>query len=225
MKRADAVLASVQGVREIMERCHRRKVFLMSETGCFARPDAVRPEKNGREFRLLWAGRMIPTKQLALALKTLSYLRDLPDLKLHVCGGGEKERDCRNLAERLGVEGKCVWHGMVSNEEVQGFMRGSDLFFFPSIMEATSTVLVEALMNRLPVLCFDTCGMGTIVDETVGCKIPLSRSRTVRPGLCGTHPFLFPQQENIAGDGWSVPRQAEGTGLEPQGGKNGRNLP
>jgi len=64
---------------------------------------------------------------------------------------------------------------MVSNEEVQGFMRGSDLFFFPSIMEATSTVLVEALMNRLPVLCFDTCGMGTIVDETVGCKIPLSR--------------------------------------------------
>ena len=175
VKRADAVLASVQGVREIMERCHRRKVFLMSETGCFARPDAVRPEKNGREFRLLWAGRMIPTKQLALALKTLSYLRDLPDLKLHVCGGGEKERDCRNLAERLGVEGKCVWHGMVSNEEVQGFMRGSDLFFFPSIMEATSTVLVEALINRLPVLCFDTCGMGTIVDETVGCKIPLSR--------------------------------------------------
>lgn len=68
-----------------------------------------------------------------------------------------------------------MWHGMVSNEEVQGFMRGSDLFFFPSIMEATSTVLVEALMNRLPVLCFDTCGMGTIVDETVGCKIPLSR--------------------------------------------------
>lgn len=80
-------------------------------------------------------------------------------------------------------------------------MRESDLFFFTSIMEATSTVLVEALMNRLPVLCFDTCGMGTIVDETVGCKIPLTRSRTVRPGLCGTHPFLFPSQGGPAGYG------------------------
>ena len=86
-----------------------------------------------------------------------------------------RDRGYRNLAERLGVAGQCVWHGTVSNEKVQSLMRESDLFFFTSIMEATSTVLVEALMNRLPVLCFDTCGMGTIVDETVGCKIPLTR--------------------------------------------------
>ena len=69
----------------------------------------------------------------------------------------------------------CIWHGIVPNAEILSMMRQSDLFFFTSIMEATSTVLVEALMNRLPVLCFDTCGMGTIVDETVGRKIPLTR--------------------------------------------------
>ncbi len=175
MKRADAVLASVQGVREKMERYHRREALLMSETGCAAPKEKVRRATDGGQFRLLWAGRMIPSKQLALALQTLTHLRDLPELKLHICGGGERGRGYRNLAERLGVAGQCVWHGTVSNEKVQSLMRESDLFFFTSIMEATSTVLVEALMNRLPVLCFDTCGMGTIVDETVGCKIPLTR--------------------------------------------------
>lgn len=116
MKRADAVLASVQGVREKMERYHRREALLMSETGCAARPEEVRRATDGGPFRLLWAGRMIPSKQLALALKTLTHLRDLPELKLHICGGGEREPGYRNLAERLGVAGQCVWHGTVSNE-------------------------------------------------------------------------------------------------------------
>ncbi|WMX39545.1 hypothetical protein RGQ01_10495 [Akkermansia sp. EB-AMDK43] len=88
MKRADAVLASVQGVREKMERYHRREALLMSETGCAAPKEKVRRATDGGQFRLLWAGRMIPSKQLALALQTLTHLRDLPELKLHICGGG-----------------------------------------------------------------------------------------------------------------------------------------
>ena len=75
MKRADAVLASVQGVREKMERYHRREALLMSETGCAAPKEKVRRATDGGQFRLLWAGRMIPSKQLALALQTLTHLR------------------------------------------------------------------------------------------------------------------------------------------------------
>lgn len=174
LKRADAVLASVQGVREKIGLYHHREALLLSETGCHARPEPQTPQRDENTFNLLWVGRMIPTKQLDLALHTLACLHDLPGLRLHICGGGEHEGKYRDLAARLMVSSRCVWHGMIPNEAVQALMRTSDLFFFPSVMEATSTVLVEALMNRLPVLCFDTCGMGTIVDDTVGCKIPLS---------------------------------------------------
>ena len=40
--------------------------------------------------------------------------------------------------------------------------------------EDTSTVVLEAISNRLPVLCFDACGFGAVIDETVGQKIPLT---------------------------------------------------
>lgn len=33
---------------------------------------------------------------------------------------------------------------------------------------------MEAIQNHLPIVCFDTCGFGTVVDETIGIKIPLS---------------------------------------------------
>jgi glycosyltransferase involved in cell wall biosynthesis len=45
-------------------------------------------------------------------------------------------------------------------------------------MEATSTVVVEAIENNLPVLCFDTCGFGNIIDSSIGFKIPLLQYNT-----------------------------------------------
>ena len=32
----------------------------------------------------------------------------------------------------------------------------------------------EAIANNLPILCFDTCGQGLVVDESIGWLVPLS---------------------------------------------------
>ena len=53
-------------------------------------------------------------------------------------------------------------------------MRKAQLFFFTSVSEDTSTVVLEAVSNRLPVLCFDACGMSAVIDDKVGRKVPLS---------------------------------------------------
>jgi glycosyltransferase involved in cell wall biosynthesis len=53
-------------------------------------------------------------------------------------------------------------------------MADSDVFFFTSIMEATSTVTLEAISSCLPVLCFDTCGFGPLITEKIGRKVPIS---------------------------------------------------
>ena len=52
-------------------------------------------------------------------------------------------------------------------------MQKMDIFFFTSIMEATSTVTLEAIQNRLPIVCHDTCGFGNIVNDSIGRKIEL----------------------------------------------------
>lgn len=53
-------------------------------------------------------------------------------------------------------------------------MANADLFFFTSVSEDTSTVVLEAVSCNLPVLCFDTCGMGYVINDKVGIKISLS---------------------------------------------------
>ena len=53
-------------------------------------------------------------------------------------------------------------------------MRRMDVFLFTSVVEGTPHVVLEALSNGLPVVCFDTCGQGDIIDGRTGIKVSLS---------------------------------------------------
>jgi glycosyltransferase involved in cell wall biosynthesis len=60
-------------------------------------------------------------------------------------------------------------------------MKECDLMFFTSVAEGTPHVILEAIGNNLPVICFNTCGHGDSVNNQVGVKIELSNpSRSVR---------------------------------------------
>ena len=56
-------------------------------------------------------------------------------------------------------------------------MKESHLFLFTSVSEDTSTVVMEAISSLLPVVCFDCCGMGHVVNEKVGRKVTLTNPR------------------------------------------------
>lgn len=174
--RSSVFIAAVEGVKKRVEEVYGKRAVVINETGCGISPAKCRKPETEGEFSLLWVGKADFRKQLHLAVSTLALLKDCEGLRLHICGvRPEKEgRRFVRQAENLGVSRMCVWHGIVANAEILSMMRRSDLFFFTSIMEATSTVVAESLMSRLPVLCFDTCGMSTVIDDTVGGKIPLS---------------------------------------------------
>ncbi len=139
-------------------------------------------ESNG-DFRNIIIRNCSFTHCRGLALETVSRL-SVPDVRFHVVGtGSEKEvAQYKSLAKNLHLEGTVIWHGQVSRDEVQRMMaRETDLFFFTSVYEATSSVVLEAISNHLPVVCFDACGFGPIIDDTVGRKVPLTDpERSVR---------------------------------------------
>ena len=158
---------------------------LLNETGCYIgesplmgkidgeienRP--IKDETSKETFDVLWVGKMDFRKQLALALRSIAECAQ-PKMRLHVVGGGNAE-PYHKLASELGIENQCVWHGAVSHEEVQKLMQESDVFFFTSVAEGTPHVVLESIGNHLPVVCFDTCGQGDSVNDSVGRKIALS---------------------------------------------------
>jgi glycosyltransferase involved in cell wall biosynthesis len=148
---------------------------LINETGCYpiASSDLfIKKEK--QIFNILWVGKFDFRKQLILALKTISKIKDLT-IKFHIAGGSQNDNETYQLiASDLGIANKCIWHGIVSHQQIQKLMQESDLFFFTSVAEGTPHVVLESIANRLPVLCFDCCGQGDSVSEETGVKVALS---------------------------------------------------
>jgi len=180
IRKADKLIAATPEMKNGIEKHYGVKVEHINETGC----DIVEGEAsalqrdmdndNQKVFKIIWVGRFIYTKQLDLALRTIQRIRNL-NLEFHIVGKAFEEEDTVRMhkyAEELGINGRCVWHGQIPHDEVLCLMKQSDLFFFTSVFEATSTVIMEAIQCGLPIVCFDRCGFGPIVDDTIGIKIP-----------------------------------------------------
>lgn len=178
INRADILIAAVEGVQYKIERYYNKRTVQINETGCYPNNSGINKEnrqENGA-FDILWVGKFDFRKQLSLAIKTMSLLKEKPGIRLHICGEGSKSEVnyYKELAVNLGIYNNCIWYGKIPNTEVHQLMKKCDLLFFTSIMEATSTVVLEAIGNNLPVLCFNTCGFGSVVDTSVGYTIELS---------------------------------------------------
>ena len=173
-KQASFIIAASSDSGYAIKKYFGKKFVLLNESGCDVENFDVVKSKDKKTFDVLWVGRFIFTKQLEMALKVISSI-GIDNLRLHVVGGSaEEENPYKKIAESLGIEKNIVWHQKVSRAEVQLFMQQSDLFFFTSIAEGTPHVVLEAFNNKLPVLCFDTCGHGDCVTNDVGVKIPLT---------------------------------------------------
>ena len=145
---------------------------LLNETGCYVQDHPIVDKTDKETFDVLWVGKMDFRKQLALALQTVAKSEN-NKLRLLIMGVGDAE-SYKSLAKSYGIADKCIWHGAVSHDEVQDIMQKSDIFLFTSVAEGTPHVVLEAISNNLPVVCFDTCGQGDAVNDKVGRKIPLS---------------------------------------------------
>ncbi len=174
-KRSDLIFCdSYNGVNSL-KKVYDVESLQINETGCTVNEDVRRERMVGKEqLDILWVGRFIPTKLLDLAFKTLSKLDNECKVKLHILGSGNLEAKYKLIANELNVEERCVWHGQIPHDEVERLMRTSDLFFFTSVIEGTPASIMECISNGLPILCFDACGFGPMVDESIGIKIKLT---------------------------------------------------
>lgn len=170
--KATVVLSASSESRKTFKKYFDIDTPLLNETGCYPQSYPMNNKTKKDTFDLLWVGKLDFRKQLSLAIQTLAQLND-KQIKLHIVGNGNPTT-YQQQASSLNVESSCIWHGSVSHREVQSLMQQADIFFFTSVAEGTPHVVLEAINNSLPVVCFDVCGQGDSVNESIGIKIPLS---------------------------------------------------
>ena len=136
-------------------------------------PNEVKSYKNHNKLKMIFVGRLVPTKGLEILIKSLRGLEHL-NIELSVFGKGECEHYYKRLAEKLNVNDSISWKGFVPNNVIHQEMLNSDLFVFPSLREPFGIAIAEAMGIGLPVICVDYGGPGYIVTDNCGIKIKLS---------------------------------------------------
>lgn len=134
------------------------------------------PVNYNNTFIILWVGKFDFRKQFDLALSTVAKMRDLENVLFHVVAPMTllQKIEIEKQIKVKGLEEHIILHGRIPNAEVHGLMRESDVFLFTSLSEGTPHVILEAIKNNLPIVCFDICGHGEVVDDSIGIKIPTS---------------------------------------------------
>ncbi len=198
---ASLLVSSIPDSYDMIKRHKGMESVIIPETGCFMGGGADgRPVGGGRGLRLLWVGKFDFRKQLGIAIRTLAAVKGMAGVELVVCGSGSgaQVEHYRRLAADLGVDGSIAWLGNVGNKEVMAEMRKSDLLFFTSVSDDTSTVVLEAVSCHLPVLCFDACGFGYVITGDVGVKVPLSNPAQSVSDFAGKIEYLYAHREALA---------------------------
>lgn len=172
----DFTIAATKEVQEKVKNVFGKDIPMINETGC-QEPTShtITPVPPTELFNILWVGRFLYSKKLDLALRIIAELND-KSVRLIICGEGTPEQNSyyRDLADKLGITENVIWLGKVDHNEVSALMQNSNLFLFTSVMEATSTVVLEAIENGLPIVSFNTCGFGPIVKAFAGTTVELS---------------------------------------------------
>lgn len=170
------MIAATKDTVDKVKKFYGLDIPLINETGCYIKDnDTDSDTRESSVFNILWVGKFDFRKRLDIALEAIAKVKS-ENVKLIICGegNGEQTEKYHDLAIKLGIDKRIEWKGKVDNIKVKDLMRSSHLFLFTSISDATSTVVLEAIEAGLPVLSFDACGFGPLVNDFAGKTIPVS---------------------------------------------------
>lgn len=197
------LISSIPDSYNAIKNYHGLESVIIPETGCFTNSNNENTNEPatrflGNDLTILWVGKFDFRKRLDIAINAIAYTKN-PNIHMKVFGTGSEAQitEAKTLISKLGIDKQISFMGSLPNDIVKAEMRKADAFLFTSVNEDTSTVVLEAVSNQLPVLCFDCCGMAAVVDETVGIKVPLTNPKQSAYDFAKELNTLYNDRENL----------------------------
>lgn len=205
---ADSIISAIQSSQDMIKKVYSKDTILINDQGCNIITNPLSNEEldardNNKTLEVIWIGKFDYRKRLDIALNVVKYTNmfctDTPRVRLSVYGSGTKRQTdfFSNLCKAYKIEQWVDFKGQCNAETIKEAMRRSNIMLFTSVNEDTATVIMEAMENQLPVLCFDCCGMSNVIDESIGRKIKLSNPEQSADELADSLLFFHENREEL----------------------------
>jgi glycosyltransferase involved in cell wall biosynthesis len=165
----------------------------------YSNQESIKHHSLRRGNRLLFVGRFLGLKGMDIGLDAFALIRQArPDVTLTLVGDGIEHDRWVSKAKQLNVFDAIEWRGWIPKEDVQKLYAEFDVFYFPSLRDSGGFVVLEALQNGMPVVCFKLGGPGMLVDDTCGCAVTAGASvkQTIKEMAAATLKLLGDKEKN-----------------------------
>lgn len=182
LKRSAVVLCKTTETLRALPPSVQQRAVVAREIAAPAASSQARVNRDltGRPLSLLFAGRLMGWKGVALALGAVEALvKRGHDVTLDIAGEGPLEGYLRDQVARLGLAGRVRLLGMIPMKDLLERYGQADLFVFPSLHDSSGNVVLESLSRGLPVICLDLGGPPHYVNQDCARVVPAAgRSRS-----------------------------------------------
>ncbi len=117
-------------------------------------------------------GRMVYKKGFEYLIRAVpAVLREHPNAKIVLAGGGDLQERLMSLVQQLGVERSVLMPGWISRDKLPLYFSGCDLFVLPSVVDQSGNVdglpntLLEAMASARPVVATAVAGVPLAVKD------------------------------------------------------------
>jgi len=130
--------------------------------------------ENNIPFQIIYVGRLVFYKNIQVVIKSLKIVKKtFPQVTLLIIGDGTYKPELVELVKQIELQDNVVFKGHVSDDEKNKLISSSQALVFPSLFEGFGLVILEAFMQKKPVLVSDVRPLSDIVEhEKTGLVIP-----------------------------------------------------
>lgn len=177
IRRFDAVVAVSRPLAEAIaaDGVPRDRLHLLPNAFDSSLPSLSRAEARRRlgleegRTHIGWVGRLSHEKGADVLLEALARIGD-PSVVASVLGSGPEAPRLRALAERLGIGGRVIWHGLVP--DAGRCFAAFDIFVMSSRAEGTPIVAFEAMAAEVPIVATAVGGLPDVLAGGVAELVP-----------------------------------------------------
>lgn len=143
--------------------------------------DNLKPAKKSKQPLIVFLGRLQAYKSVDILIHAFEdVVKQQPDAKLVIAGGGDAAESLRQLVTDLGLETSVTFAGKVSEAEKRTLFQRAWLMVNPSMKEGWGITTIEANACATPVIGSDVPGLrDSIVHGETGELVPYGNAATL----------------------------------------------